>query len=84
MADTKKCFRCSTCSVGYPHQKDYQTCPKCRSMCWPKDAAEKDSVLTPAEAASLKAHCDFELYCEERDKRLVDEELTRLSCWLAT
>ncbi len=77
MAD--KCYRCSTCNVGYPPETDYEKCPKCSSQCWLKDAAAKDSVLTPAEAKSLKAHCDFERYCEARDAQKVEEELAQLS-----
>ena len=67
-------FRCSTCNVNWPHEADYKACLQCGTLCWPKKRVAGEPVLSATEAASIKAHVDFEKYYEEREKRLMLEE----------
>lgn len=74
-----KCYRCSTCGTCWPYQPAYSKCIKCDSKCWSKPIESDDEVLTREEAAKLKAHIDFEAFCEKRDDRIAKEEIDRLS-----
>lgn len=69
-------FRCSRCSTNWPHHKDFARCPECNDATSPLSEAKP---IDADEAKSRRNHALFEAFCEERDKRLLEEHERELA-----
>ena len=72
-------YRCSLCSINWPHKDEYKQCLYCETFCSPMNKKVDDQLIAEDEAERIKVHIDFDKYYGDRESKRMAAEADELA-----